>query len=243
MSLLQLLGLLLVPLFHLLLSRFVPGLFCYSLMILLLFLLELLPFLLLLLLELLLLLLEFLVGLRLSCIGGMFERGEILGVHWSGGAVAAIHRATTILATSSSSIRGRIIRGSGFAGRYGFAAVERSRPGRRSDRRLAAIGGRPQLRISTGSLHMLNLSGGRREMPLMSGSFLFPRWTGVNPTGAAVVANPIHRRGVVDDRRVIDIVNHGYVHVGDRTVVEEMVVVPASSLEVGSPGTELEFAL
>src|SRR5208283_978778 len=47
---------------------------------------------------------------------------------------------------------------------------------------------------------------------------------------AAVVADSIHR-SVMDNGRVVDIMNIGDVHIGDRAVVEKMSVVPTPTFE------------
>lgn len=164
----------------------------------------------------------------------MFQRWKLVGVDWirgsaslllsgstsillSGSACILLSGSTSVLSAGlgRSLIRRRVVRSSGLSSGYGLSAVECSWPRGGGDWRLAVIGRRSQLRISAGSLHMLNLSGYRGKMPFMSGSFLFRRWTGINSAVAAVIANPIHCRGVVDDRGVVNVMNVGYIHVGD----------------------------
>jgi hypothetical protein len=50
-----------------------------------------------------------------------------------------------------------------------------------------------------------------------------------NSTGAAVVADAVHG-GIVDYRRVVNVVNVGDVHVVHRTVVVKLSVLPTSAL-------------
>src|ERR1700680_2013798 len=52
--------------------------------------------------------------------------------------------------------------------------------------------------------------------------------TSTDPTIAAVVTDPVHRR-IVDHRGVVNVVNVGDVHVVHRTVVVKLPVLPTSA--------------
>src|SRR5579864_1131375 len=75
---------------------------------------------------------------------------------------------------------------------------------------------------------MLSLSTYWRDVSLTLRSLFLPRRARVDPTIAAVVADPVHG-GVVDHGRVVNIVNVGHVHIVHGTVVEKPVVVPTSA--------------
>lgn len=73
---------------------------------------------------------------------------------------------------------------------------------------------------------MLGLNGyGRNVFLSCRGLFFSPR-SRVDPTIAAVVADPVDGRVVVDDGGVVNVVDHGGVHVVHRTVVKEAIAVP-----------------
>src|ERR1700688_655898 len=168
-SLLQLLRLLLMPLFYLLCFRLAVFLLRQTLMVLLLPLLQFLPFFILLRVQLLLLLLIFLVGLRDAGIGGRAALGgrKIFGVH-------SIRRARSVLRTSggfvgarlishtvgSGAIGGWMIRGSRLFGGH-RSIVKGARPFGGRDGRAALIGGCTQLRIASSRLHVLTLGADR----------------------------------------------------------------------------------
>lgn len=76
---------------------------------------------------------------------------------------------------------------------------------------------------------MLSLCGYRSDMFLVDRSFLLSGRPSGDPTGTAVVADPVHRR-IIDHGGVIGVVNVGDVHVVHRTVVGELSVVPAPAL-------------
>src|ERR1700680_763947 len=63
-------------------------------------------------------------------------------------------------------------------------------------------------------------------MSLVCHGLLLRRRARVDPTIAAVVADPVHRR-IVDHRGVVSVGNVGDVHVVHRTIVGEASVVPA----------------
>src|SRR3982074_3306510 len=75
---------------------------------------------------------------------------------------------------------------------------------------------------------MLSLNRHRRQMSRARCRFLPRRWTPIDPTVAPVIADAVYR-GVVDHRRVVNIVNDGNVHVIHRTVVKEASVLPTST--------------
>ena len=55
-----------------------------------------------------------------------------------------------------------------------------------------------------------------------------------NSSLAAVIADAINRRTIVDDRSVVDVVNRGDIYIGDRAIVEEPPIVPTSAFEAFS---------
>ena len=55
-----------------------------------------------------------------------------------------------------------------------------------------------------------------------------------NSSLAAVIADAIDRRTIVDDRSVVDVVNRGDIYIGDRAIVEEPPIVPTSAFEAFS---------
>src|SRR5579872_552792 len=67
-------------------------------------------------------------------------------------------------------------------------------------------------------------------MSLTCRSLFFRPRTRIDPTIAAVVADPIHCGGVVDHGCVVNVVNVGDVHVVHRTVVIELSVLPPATL-------------
>src|SRR5258706_15210943 len=75
---------------------------------------------------------------------------------------------------------------------------------------------------------MLSLNRHRRQMSRASRRLLSRRWTPIDPTVAPVIADAVYR-GLVDHRRVVNIVNDGNVHVIHRTVVKEAHVLPTST--------------
>src|ERR1700680_4735655 len=97
-------------------------------------------------------------------------------------------------------------------GRYDSAIVEYSWFRSCSHRRLSMVRGSPQHWDRARSLHMLSLNGYRRNMSLVCGSLFFGRRTLVDPTVTAIVADA-RDRGVVDHRRVVDIVDLSDVYV------------------------------
>src|SRR5579863_9619418 len=84
-----------------------------------------------------------------------------------------------------------------------------------------------QLRVSPRSLHMLSLYGDRRDVPLIRRRFFLRCGACFYSSVATVVANPIH--GDVIDRRVVNVVDIGDVHIAHGAVIEKMSIVPASA--------------
>ncbi len=98
------------------------------------------------------------------------------------------------------------------------------------------VHGRTHLRIRAGSLHVFLLLGDRRDVSLVCKSFFFRRGARLDPTVAAVEADPVHRNVV--NPGVVNVVNVGHVHIQDCPVVEEMAAVPTSTLEAYAEVTE-----
>src|SRR6266849_2375870 len=115
---------------------------------------------------------------------------------------------------------------SGLSGGYHPALVEHSWPRTRCDRRPATIHRGPKLRVALSGTHMLSLSGYRRDMSLTFRGFLFTGRTHIDPTVAAVVADAVHYGGVVNNRRVVNVVDVGDVYIVHRAVVEKPAAVP-----------------
>jgi hypothetical protein len=140
MPLLQLFGLLLVPLFHLLLKSVVRPLLRHALMLLVLPLLQLLPFLFLLLLQLFLLLLIFLILFLVATTGkrGTLDLRNVSRVHNAVRCRPTVSTAWLRVALVASTIRGRVVRPTSFTG-WDCLASEISWPRSCSDGRLATI--------------------------------------------------------------------------------------------------------
>jgi len=133
-------------------------------------------------------------------------------------------------------IGGRMVRRSGFPG-GSCAALELAGPRGCSNRRPTLVHGSPELRVTTGSLHVLSLSGYRRNVSLASGSLLFRRGPSLDPTISAVIAYAVDY-GLVNDGRVVDVVNIGNVHIVHSAVVEEVPTVPSPTIVSATPITE-----
>src|SRR5580704_838305 len=67
-------------------------------------------------------------------------------------------------------------------------------------------------------------------MPLMCGGVFLGGRTLIYPAVAAVVADAVHRRRIVDHRCVVNVVNLGDVYVVNRAVVVKVSAVPAPAL-------------
>src|SRR5712692_4093488 len=228
-SLLQLLRLLLVPLFYLLLSRFIGISLRQPLeFLLLLFLLRELLF---------LLLLVLLVQLRLACTWRTGSRRRRKVARMDRGRVGSRSIVLRpVLRTRSRRVAPRLlpptIGGGGIGttcrfGRYDGAVLKYSWLRCRCDCRLAHVHRSPLLRVGSGRLRVLNLNRDRRNMSLMRRSLLLRCRTRVDSAVAAVEADA--RLRVVDHRLVVNVVNDRDVHVVHRLVVEEAIVVPTSA--------------
>ncbi len=237
----HLLGLLLVPLLHLLLPFGIGLLLRSFLMFLLLALLKLLPLLRLLLIELVLLLLILLVLLRSLLLSlcvvwrsrPRISRGQIFRVHRRVRSVSGLIRRSGHRGFSVGLIRrtigGWMIGCTGlFSGHYSGTRKRRGLLSR-SDRRLAMISLRPQLRIGTGGLYMLRLRRDWRNVPLAGGRFFLSRRPRLDPAVAAVIADASAVYGLVDVGHV-NVVNVGDVDVVDRAVVVKLPIIPAPAL-------------
>src|SRR5579863_8553067 len=163
------------------------------------------------------LLLDFLIS---RCIPGVrgsegLSGRQLLGMH-------GILRARFILRSRFLVIRHSCLFG-GFAARSirgrgtGHACAGRGAANRRS----------ALLWIGACRLGIFILSGHGWDMPFMRSIFLLRRGTPLNASTATVVADPGFR--VVDDCRVVHVVNIGDVHIADRTVVEEVSFLPPST--------------
>src|SRR5438270_8735144 len=71
---------------------------------------------------------------------------------------------------------------------------------------------------------MLSLVGHRRSVPLACRNLLFRPGALINSAVSAVVADP--SVALIDDRCVVNVVNHGDVHVVDRAIVEKVSALP-----------------
>ena len=133
-SLPQLFGLLLMPLFHLLPLRLAVSVLRNTLVFLLLFLLESLPLLLLLRKQFLLLLLVFPVAVGIACFRRRrpFYRWEVFGMHTRPTALSS--------RLLGSTIGRRLIRSAGFSGSHNRPTTKLRRPGGAGYRRFAMIG-------------------------------------------------------------------------------------------------------
>lgn len=197
----QVLGLLLVPLFHLLPSVFV-GVALHQLLVL--------PF---------LTLLEFLVILLLPCVELLLLLLIFLVQFW----VSSVRRTKTRMGLKISGVGGRtgdvvpttsrrVKRRSRLSGRYDSAVVECSRPGSCRHRWSPLIHGSPELAVIAGRLDMFILSGYGSDMSVSGCSLIFRPGTGVYSSIAAVVADPIDR-GSIYDRGVVNVMNVYHVHI------------------------------
>ena len=200
-ALLEMLCLLLVALLYLLSPGFICILLIQTLMFLFLYLLEFLMFLLLFGVEPVLLLPVFLIdpgvaGVRRS---EPLVWGKFLGMGWTisiGGAIGI-----------RFAVGGRFVAPSRFPCRHGVAVVECSRPGSGCDGRLAMVYGGAQVPVGAGFVKMLILRSNRPNMPLAFRGLFFAARSRVNSTVAAVIADAVYCRIVVNDCGVVGIVN------------------------------------
>src|SRR5580765_5411334 len=88
----------------------------------------------------------------------------------------------------------------------------------------------PQLRFRASSPRVLRLNGQRGNMSFTCRSLFFRSGARIDPTIAAVVADPVHCGGLVDHGCVVNVVDVGNVHVVYRSVVVELSVLPPATL-------------
>src|SRR6266446_10862576 len=101
----------------------------------------------------------------------------------------------------------RLVAPSRFSRRHGVAVVKCSGPGSGCDGRLAVVYGGAQLLVGACFLKMLVLRPDRPDMSLASRGFFFMAQSHVNATVAAVIADAVYGRIVVDDFGVVGIVD------------------------------------
>ncbi len=222
-ALLEVLRLLLVALLCLLSPSFICILLSETLMFLFLPLLKSLMFLFLFGVELLLLLLVFLVELGVARVrrSELFVRREFVGMRWTAG----IRRAIGI----RFAIGRRLVATSGFPGCDSAALVECPGLGSGRDRRFSVIYGGAQLAVGTGFVKMLVLRPNRPDMPVAVRSLFLASGSRVDSAVAAVIADAVYRRIVVDDCGVVGIMDFRDIDVVHRAVVVEAVTVPAAA--------------
>src|SRR6266446_2810558 len=170
-----------------------------------------------------LLLLVLLIALGVARVRGSepLVRGKFAGMRWT----ARIRRAIGI----RFAIGGRLVPPSCLPCRYGAAVVECSGPGSGCDGRLAVVYGGAQLLVGTCFLKVLVLRPDRPDMSLASRGLFFMARSRVNTTIAAVIADAVYGRIVVDDCGVVGIMDFHDIDVVHRAVVVKAVVVPAAA--------------
>ena len=222
-ALLEVLRLLLVALLCLLPPGVTRILLNQTLMFLFLFLLEFLMFLFLFGVELVLLLLVLLIALGVARVwrSEPLVRGEFFGMRWT----ARIRRTIGI----RFAIGGWLVAPSCFPGRHGVAVVECAGPLSRRYRRFAMVYGGAQLPVGTSFVKMLILRPNRPDMTSAARGLFFGGGSFVNPTVAAVIADAVYRRIVVDDRGVVGVMDFRDTDVVHRAIVVKAVVVPAAA--------------
>src|SRR5580700_2641044 len=128
----------------------------------------------------------------------------------------------------SSAVSRRMIRRSGFFGGDGGRSRELSRPGRRSDGRLAVIRRGAELRVGPRSLDMLHLRGHGRNMALVRPRFFLRSRPRRDAAFSTVITNAIYRRPV-DHRSVVNVMDEGDVYIAHIAVVEKLPALPPSA--------------
>jgi len=222
-ALLEVLRLLLVALLCLL----PPGVICIllnqTLMFLFLFLLEFLMFLFLFGVELVLLLLVLLIELGVARVwrSKPLVMGEFAGMRWTG----RIGRAIGI----RFPIGGRLVAPSCFPGSNDGAVSKCARPGSGRDGRFAVVYGGAQLPVGTRCLNMLVLRRHGRDMSCAGRGLFFGAGSPVDASATAVIADAIYGRVVVDDRRVVGVMDFRDIYIVHRAVIEKSVVVPTAA--------------
>jgi hypothetical protein len=242
MLLLQLLRLLGVMLLHLAFLLFVEVALLRLLVFFFLLLLQLLLLLVLLVVELLLLLLVFLVQLGVAGVGRIsaFCLRKFAGVVV--GAAAIFRRTSAILSGTvflwprgAATLGRRMISASRFSGRYDFMTRKFSRTASGGDWRFPLVVRGAQFAVAAGFVDVMGLRFDRANMTVASRRFLFGIGASGDATRAAVEADAVD---VDIHRLVVNVVNIHDVNVGNRAVVEEMSVIPASAYEADTEISE-----
>src|SRR6516225_1657472 len=135
----------------------------------------------------------------------------------------------TRASNTCAAIGRRLIAASRFASRDRTAISELSGPGSGRHRWSAMIHEGAQLSVVASLFHVTCLCGHRCHVALTSKLLFLPRRASVDASIAAVVANPIDRCIVVDDRGVVGVMDLGDVYVVHPSVVVKTVTVPAAS--------------
>src|SRR5260370_42660780 len=102
---------------------------------------------------------------------------------------------------------GRFVAPSRSSRRHGVAVVKCSGPGSGGDGRLAVVYGGAQLLVGACFLKVLVLRPDRPDMPLASRALFLVARSHVNAAVAAVIADAVYGRIVVDDCGVVGIVD------------------------------------
>ncbi len=160
----------------------------------------------------------------------VFRSGARYIVFWTSGLLVATLFAFRTVAFG-------VVRRPCFFGRHGIPAPQFSGTSSSRHSWLAMVFRRALLRVITGSFPMLNLCRHSFDVSFTRSPFFLRCGTCRDPSVAAVVANAVHGR-VMNDRRVVNIMDVGDIHIGDRAVVEETAVVPTPALKAGAKISE-----
>lgn len=108
------------------------------------------------------------------------------------------------------------------------------RPGSGRDWRSSLVSGRSHLRVGARHGAAFYLCWGGREMAVLRYALLLRTGAHVNSALSSVIADVI----IVDDRDIVDdgpidvnIPNYGFIHMGNCSVVVEVVMVPSAAIE------------
>jgi hypothetical protein len=112
-------------------------------------------------------------------------------------------------------------------------AREHARALSRSDRRLTAVHGGPQVVVTEGCVLVLSLHCSKGHMVIMFCYELAAARACLQAAFTTVVTHPSHV-DVVDDRLVVDVGDVNVVDVRNRTVVVERAVIPVTALETNT---------
>src|SRR5579864_8472053 len=219
-----------MALLDLLFSGFVGILSCQLLVLFFLRLLKFLPFFLLLCVHLVLLFLVFLVLLGVSRVwrSGALNRRKLVGM--DGRRTTCIvfrrHIASSCIA---SCISWTAMNCTGLAGGHYSAIIKGCRLRRSCDWRLATIHGRTQLWIGPRGLHVLALRSCGRKMADTRGRLFLRGGARLYAAVSSVVADASDV-ALIDNGRVVHVMNDGDVHIVHGAIVEKAVVVPTSAV-------------